>query len=185
LKVRLALVRRIASGEVNAGSELFNYELAAVSLRKSLELIAFGSLTANKDAYSQVHESFAQDWNAKKLLKKLAAINPDFYPKPVWVVSDEPGPPRHLHFDFVQDGFMSRDEFIELYDRCSEVIHHRNPFEGLEPIAFRFSVTEWAGRVENLLNMHLVRLAGSPEIWLVRLNVGEDNHVHASIASPS
>jgi hypothetical protein len=40
------------------------------------------SLIANKQRYAAVHANFATHWNAELLLKDLARVNADFYPKP-------------------------------------------------------------------------------------------------------
>lgn len=60
--------------------EFARNELIFLQLRKSLELIAFASLAANKDAYAAVFPTFAEDWKAKRILEKIEKINPYFYP---------------------------------------------------------------------------------------------------------
>lgn len=185
IKTRLAVVRSVADGHLNAGSELLNYEVAALNLRKSLELIAFGTLSANKEVYAEVHADFASHWNAKKLLAKLEKLHPEFYPKPVTRQILNLGPPRQLHFDFVADGFLTRDEFVELYDVCSKAIHTRNPFSASSAIDFRLSVPEWVSRIERLLGLHLMRLAGTPQLWVAELNSPADGRAHTHIAGPA
>jgi hypothetical protein len=184
IKTRLAVVRSVAESHLNAGSELLNYEIAALNLRKSLELIAFGTLSANKEVYAEVHADFASHWNAKKLLAKLEKLHPEFYPKPVTREIRDLGPPRQLHFEFVPNGFLTRDELVELYDMCSKVIHARNPFSESSAINFRFSVLEWESRIERLLGLHLVRLAGTPQLWLAELSAPTDGRAHTYIAGP-
>jgi hypothetical protein len=148
VKTRLGLVRSITEGVLTAGGEAFNDEVVAVNLRKTLELIAFGTLSANRVAYAKAHAKFAEHWSAKRLLKNLEQLHPDFYPKPVLRPKIlQEGPPRHLHFDFVPDGFLTRDEFVELYDLCSQVIHTRNPFSQGTAINFRHSVPQWVSRM--------------------------------------
>ncbi|HVS01123.1 MAG TPA: hypothetical protein VMW27_31185 [Thermoanaerobaculia bacterium] len=105
-QARLTVVRSVAEGRINVGYEVFNYEVAALNLRKSLELIAFGTLSANKEAYAEAHADFAGHWNAKKLFAKLEKLHPEFYPKPVTRQIRDLGPPRQLHFEFVPDGFL-------------------------------------------------------------------------------
>ena len=184
VKTRLALIRSVLGGSLTAGSELFNYEIVAMHLRKTLEVVAFGSMTANREAYSAAHADFAKHWNAKRLLDKLFQLHPEFYPKPIYVAQDDPGPPRHLHFDFLTDGFLTQAEFVELYDLCSQVIHTRNPFAPSDIIDFRYNVAQWCERIERLLSMHLMRLAGTPQVWIARLNDPSDNKAHAAIAIP-
>jgi hypothetical protein len=47
VRIRLSLIRSVYNGSLRAGSEIVNYEIASVNLRKCLELIGFGSLIAN------------------------------------------------------------------------------------------------------------------------------------------
>ena len=58
-------------------------ELVFVQFRKILELIAFGSLTANREVYEKVRADSQNDWNAKRLLDKLARVNSELYPVPL------------------------------------------------------------------------------------------------------
>ena len=72
-----------------------------------------------------------------------------------------------------------------LYDKCSEVIHTRNPFSTSEPkIDFVHSVDQWLSKIMALLQLHLIRLAGSPEVWLVSMHEPSDGRVHAYVAGP-
>lgn len=84
----------------------------------------------------------------------------------------------------VDDGFLTPDEFVVLYDKCSDVIHTRNPFSALEPrIDFVHSVDQWLSRIAVLLQLHLMTLAGSSEVWLVSMHEPSDGRVHAYVAS--
>ena len=47
VRMRLYLIRSVYNGSLSADSEIVNYEIASVNLRKCLELITFGSLIAN------------------------------------------------------------------------------------------------------------------------------------------
>jgi len=158
IRVRLELVRAVCKGSLSVGTESLDYEVVAVNLRKVLELIVFGSLTANKAAYSATYAGIEKKWRAKALLDELEKIHPDFYPKPLLRPAVSEGEPRRLHFDFQNTGFLTRDEFIELYDLCSKVIHTRNPFAAAAAVDFRIAVVEWVARIEKLLSLHLFRL---------------------------
>src|ERR1035437_3686805 len=69
--------------------EVFDIELIFVQFRKVLELIAFSSLTANKDKYSVAYANFGVHWKAKSMLQAVGKLNPNFYPVPL-------GPPELL-----------------------------------------------------------------------------------------
>jgi hypothetical protein len=75
VKNRLAVVRTVTQGQLSTGNELFNYELVSVQLRKSLELVAFASMTANKKIYAEAHAGFANHWKAKEMLTSVVSLN--------------------------------------------------------------------------------------------------------------
>ncbi len=79
---RINLVTEVGDHKIAIGRPEFEVELVFVQLRKVLELIAFGSLIANKEKYSAAHEKFATHWKANRMLEELAKINPSFYPQP-------------------------------------------------------------------------------------------------------
>ncbi|MYN04732.1 hypothetical protein GTP41_21800 [Pseudoduganella sp. DS3] len=184
IRLRLAVLESMCQGSLTTGSEYFDYELAAVNLRKILENIAFGSLTANSRAYEGVYAGIEKIWRAKELLDKLERMYVDFYPKPLEppVITD--GIPRKLHFELLTSGFLTRVEFVELYDLCSSVIHSQNPFKPSATINFRLSVMEWVHRIRSLLRFHFFRLSGLPQLWLGELE-GPDGFSHVQIASPT
>ena len=183
VKGRIGFVRRITSGQLSVDSNQFAYECVSVQLRKVLELIAFASLCANKGKYAEAYADFSTHWRAKALLQALKRLHPDFYPTPMKPPVTKPDGTKHL--DRVVDGFLTPDEFIALYDKCSDVIHTRNPFSTLEPgIDFVHSVDQWLGKIMALLQLHLVRLAGTSEVWVVSMHEPSDGRVHAYIASP-
>ncbi len=183
IRVRLEIVRSICKGALSVGTEPLDYEVVAVNLRKVLELIAFGSLTANKAAYSAIYDGIEKKWRAKVLLNDLEKIHPDFYPKPLLPPAVSGGEPRHLHFEFQSTGFLTREEFAELYDLCSKVIHTRNPFAAAVAVNFRITVAEWVARIEKLLSFHLFRLSGLPQVWIGELAAPGDGKSHVYIAS--
>ncbi|NHQ59073.1 hypothetical protein G9409_00475 [Chlorobium sp. BLA1] len=184
VKSRVALIRRFTSGEVQVGSEQFAYECVSVQLRKVLELIAFASLCANKEKYSEAYSGFAKHWRAKALLDAIGHLHPGFYPQPMRPPVASPDGTKHL--DRVADGFLTQPEFVVLYDKCSEVIHTRNPFSTSEPrIDFVHSVDNWLYKITSLLNLHLMVLAGRSQVWLVSMHEPSDGRVHAYIANPN
>jgi hypothetical protein len=178
---RIGVVQGVLAGRITTGAEAYNIELIFLQLRKTLELIAFGSLCANKTAYSAAHKNFASHWKAKAMLEALAKVNPDFYPVPL-------DPPQELapgrkHFPRPADGFMTQDEFERLYDAASDVLHTRNPFtEKDSVIQIGYSVPEWVARIQKLLGWHVMHLAGGDK-WIV--NIPAEGNVNAWPASPT
>ncbi|TXI37118.1 MAG: hypothetical protein E6Q51_04015 [Methylophilus methylotrophus] len=185
IRNRLLLVKSFGNGNKTLGNERSDYEIVAVNLRKILELIAFGSLTANKDLYAQTYAKFSEHWRIKQLFENLKKIHPDFYPKALMKPTISSGTPRNVHFEFETNGFLTAQELFELYGHCSEVIHTHNPFKGNVTINFRLSITDWTARIEKLLTFHLFRLAGLPQVWVGELSDPQNGKAHVYLASPN
>lgn len=181
VKRRIAFINSILDSKTTTGRDDFDGEIVCLHLRKCLELIAFASLAAHKDSYAAVHTNFRQDWNAKKLLHKLEKVHSEFYPTPVrFAAGTDPGV-RHL--DRIVNGFLTKDDFIFLYDTCSEVIHIWNPFlEKPRVVNFERPLKEWILRIKLLLDLHWIRLVGTDNIWLVQMAHPNDGKVHVFFA---
>ena len=41
--------------------------------------------------------------------------------------------PGRKHFDRVEDGYLTKEDFVLLYDGCAEVLHCRNPYAPGDP----------------------------------------------------
>ncbi|MBI4378671.1 MAG: hypothetical protein HY578_06215 [Nitrospinae bacterium] len=181
VKSRLSVVKTVAGGQLSTGSELFDYEFVSVQIRKSLELVAFASMTANKNLYAEAHAGFANHWKAKDMLNNLKRLHPGFYPQPIRL--DHVKESGDKHFEHVEDGYLTQDDFVTLYDLCSEVLHTWNPFTKKERhIDFKRSVAEWVQRIDRLLRLHLMRFVDREEIWVVDMEYSEDGKVHAFTA---
>jgi hypothetical protein len=182
IKGRISCLRRLASGELTLGDERTNWELAALQLRTILESIAFASMAAHRDAYASVHAKFAQHWKAAKILHELAAIHPNFYPQPMRIGQPGDGGVRKL--SGVED-YLTQQEFVELYDICSQMIHAHNPFGDLAPIDARLSLADWVGRIQALLDTHMTRMYGSQQRWVVQMAGGPGGRVQVAVAEPA
>lgn len=183
IKQRIALVQSVLHGSVTTGHDVFDIELVFVQIRKTLEQIALASLAANKSKYSAAYASFSTHWNAKRMLSHLEAVNPDFYPVPVTpqLVSVDDKGKRFWRVEPLADGFMTKDEFVSLYNKCGRILHARNPFDPGDPVIhIGRSVQEWVSRIQKLLAMHIVHLVDSDK-WIV--TIPNEGKVHASICS--
>lgn len=183
IKQRLLKVNKILSGHSPMKHDGLDGEVVCLLIRKSLEQIAFASLIAHKDAYAMAHADFAKTWRAKRLLDRIEAIHPDYYPKPVAFPMVDTGRVKHL-LD-VKDGFLTRDDFVVLYDTCSEVLHTWNPYRP-EPriVNAQRPLAEWVQRIQRLLDLHYIRLAGQEGVWVIQMNHPVDGKVHAFPAGP-
>lgn len=183
LRERIRRIDKIISGHSPMKNEAWDTEVVCLLLRKSLEHMAFASLIAQRDAYTSAYSDFATHWSAKRLLTKLEQVHPDFYPRPVAFPTVYPGAVQHL-LD-VQEGFLTKEDFVTLYDVCSNVVHTRNPFHpGPWVIETHRPLSEWINRLKRLLDVHYIRLAGAPGVWVVQMVQPVDGKVHVYSCEP-
>jgi hypothetical protein len=168
VRQRISAIRWLVYGVRLRQQEFFlEIEMIFLQLRKTLELIAFASLSANREAYSAAYADFERDGRAKRLLEKLEKVNPDFYPVPM--TQPVTGADGAKHFSAVADGFLTKDEFAQLFDAASEVLHMRNPFATKDPaINVVYPVDEWVTRIQRLLAVHIAHLLNG-EKWVVTI----------------
>lgn len=178
VKRRISVVDFFLTGGGHALYMPTTIESVGLQLRKVMELIAFGSLVANKDIYSATYEKFATHWNARLLLRDLERVNQDFYPKPVVEV---PHPdPKVLHQLKDRDpDYLSRDEFEKAYEKCGAIMHAENPYGSkIDYGYYQGKLPGWRTQVVNLLNNHQIRLVGEKGFYLVHMKEDRDDKVH-------
>jgi len=183
VKKRIDIVSQIDNGKRFTNDELFDYEIVSIHFRKILELIAFSTMIANIEIYKSTHKNFSNHWKAKTMLDSLEKLHPDFYPKPIKLESQNG---RKKHFDVIKSGYLTKEDFIFLYDRCSDVLHAWNPFTEKERhVDFKYTVADWISRIQNLLKLHLIRFIDRDEIWMVTMHNPETGKVHAYTVNPN
>jgi hypothetical protein len=166
------------------GHALYKYttlETIALQMRKVLELVAMASLVANKPLYAATYTNFAKHWNAKLLLRDLERVNPDFYPKPIRELPPL-APGENGRFEEVADGYLTKEHFILLYEKCGGLLHARNPFGAeLRYGEFARSSPTWTAQIRNLLTCHSVQLVGDTNMYLVHMKEPGHDEVRAYV----
>jgi hypothetical protein len=176
VKERLIVIQRKVNENSDEPFSFVQPELLAINFRKILELIAFSTLSANKELYAKVHSNFARHWNAKRLLNSLESVNPAFYPRPVTPTRDQES--GIIHLEDIPDGFLNKSDFIRLYDMCGVILHVSNPFGNPNwPDGSMFSIGAWCDLIWKLLETHLVEFADRGGIWLIEMEDSEDGDV--------
>jgi hypothetical protein len=182
IRDRINIVREIMCGGIKIGHADQSAELIFVQFRKTLEEIAFASLSANKAKYSEVHANFSKHWRAKDMLAVMDTVNPNFYPVPL-PVPVEIAPGRKHFGEPLADGFVTRDDFVFLYKCSSEALHTRNPYRSGDPtINIKYTVQEWVTRFQKLLSWHGATLLNGDR-WIA--NIPVEGSVHVYPASPT
>ena len=178
IKKRTSVVTAFVRGEINSKYIITTAESVALQLRIILELIALSSLVANREQYSKHRANFKKDWNAKRILKTLEKVNPKFYPIPTKQVPISKG---HYATPQIESGYLKKEEFITLYDRCSSILHADNPFSKKESNMRLFlskEAPEWMDKIIVLLNHHHVHPIDDDRMYIVLMKSKNDEKVH-------
>jgi hypothetical protein len=178
IKLRMSVADFFISGKGHALYHPPTLESACLQLRKILELVAFGSLVANKDAYSLVYAKVSKAWHAGDLLKELEHVNPQFYPIPVVEVPSKTlGVVNELK-DRELD-YLTKADFKEVYGKCGVMAHAANPYgKGIDYPSYQQSLPRWRAQLINLLNAHKVHLINQPGFYLIHMKENGDDKVH-------
>ena len=155
-------------------NNLHYLENSILHLRKALECIAYASIAPNKEAYSNLRASaekpadFRKDYNGSKILKMLALVNKDFYPrsleKPKQVA------PNNWHFERNEKDILTKKRFERVYDRLGKFLHSDNPWDndkGYKNLAKELSNIYI--EIKNLLSWHftVIRDGKFRGIWVI------------------
>lgn len=173
---RIETLHDLSSGRINGVYMPILIEMEALQLRKLLELIAFSSLISHEKTYENVTKKIDEVWKAKRILQELEKRNPRFYPEPIlgatkagWVK--------------LKGGFLTKNQFVKLYDECSEYIHVRNPYRiRKNSSAFHKKVPEYLSRIETLLLKHVVSLGENEDLLLVEVPHYKDSTASLKIS---
>lgn len=163
---------------------LFTWEHIALHLRKITELIVFGSMVAHQDAYSEVYPDYADHWRIGKILKKLEAMHPDFFPVATKLTTVSPG--QH-HAPMIDKPKLKRDDLEWLYDKCADLIHAFQPFkhDDAATIDLKYTPHEWTGLIWSLLEEHFIVLLGAKKVLLVQMAAPPHGRVKVMAGEPA
>ncbi|MBX7146831.1 MAG: hypothetical protein K1X44_05940 [Alphaproteobacteria bacterium] len=168
IREKLLFIYDVLTNKISLQSETYNNEIIALQFRKILELIAFSSLIANKEKYSYAYEKWYMHYKSKSILKCIEELNPQFYPDPGVLEND----PFTKLFIFKSkkwaNDYLTQDDFEELYDYCSEILHIKNPFN-TKSHGQKYSWTEWSDRILRLLHSYWLELPDTTDSWLVSM----------------
>ena len=179
IKKRTDVVTAFVNKEINSKYIITTAESLALQLRIILELIALSSLVANREEYSKYRKNFKKDWNAKRILETLEKANPNFYPEPRKQKLIKEGV---YDLQPITSGYLTETNFIELYNRCSSILHADNPFsDELEIDMKKFLLEEapkWMDKIINLLNHHVVHPINDDYMHVVLMKAKEDGKAY-------
>lgn len=172
IKRRIDVIKDHLNGTTTEKYLIVEVETVCLQFRKILEKIALMSLVANKEVYAEQNAKFAQHYHAERIMKDLERVNPDFYPVPTRRVRHENGMDEWVE---VEEGYLTKEEFIKIYQKCGGIMHAQNPFASEKPLReIRACFPEWLTKICVLLDHHQITLVGG-ELMLVGLMKRKDN----------
>ncbi len=181
VKRRTLTATTLLAGDWTTPFAATNIEFMCLQMRKILELVSLASITANKEEYAKQRKKFESDWHAERILHDLEKVNAHFYPKPgIQVLDRTTG--KVAEVKDREDDYLTKEHFVAVYNRCSEVLHAANPYGTKADYGeFQQLLPEWERKVINLLNHHQIQLLDSDlQLWVV-MEAVHDGRVHATV----
>ena len=178
IKMRTTVVDGFLSGKCHAMYVQTTAESISLQIRKILELVALASLVANRTEYQKHRRNFHSDWNGKRILETLEIANMQFYPKPTKQVLDQTTG-KVVSLEDITSGFLTKRDYVRLYDRCGGILHADNPFSPKRDIqSFLDSVPGWMEKIMRLLNHHVIQLVDDDQQIWVLMHAKSDGKAH-------
>lgn len=179
VKKRTLVIDGYLKGELTAQYLQTTAECVGLQLRKILELIALASMVANQPEYKKHQRNFQREWNGKRILATLEKANPEFYPVPTMQIRDR-RTGRVVETKTIDSGFLTKEDYVRLYDACGSILHATNPFAGGERDAGAFlsDTPTWMERIRVLLNHHQIQLLDADKQLWVLMQAESDGRVH-------
>lgn len=169
VKKRTVAIINMQRGLMTTSYKATNIEFMCLQIRKILELISMGSLVLNKEEFEAIGQKYAQYWNARLILQDIERLNPDFYPIPVQEVpSTRPAVINELQNKTT--GFLTRDDFVKVYEKCGKMMHANNPFGSQADLEYYTAkIPEWEDLIIGLLNNHIIHLKGVEGFYAIHM----------------
>lgn len=169
LAIRIDLVAHACDGRLNL-TPPYAREYAYLQFRRMCELIALGCLQLHGDLPQTQTQSTKKEWNAEKIMRILHKSYPHSFPQSV---TREKTPKGENIRANSKPNALTREEFKRLYSECGEVLH-RGTIRSLQMLgAFKKEdyqkVTDWQGKIVDLMNEHFIGRANSKGFYVVSL----------------
>jgi hypothetical protein len=169
VKLRNYVVYALMDGRLNVGYRATTIEAVYLQFRKILELIALGSLVANKEIFSNVHEKFSKYRNAKLLIKEIERINPNFYPRPFITKLNDKSGAEGEWVDRPND-YLTKEDLIKLHEKCNAIMHSENPYGSkIDYKYYEDMMKNWASRIMKLLDKHSISLVNDSNLYYIQM----------------
>jgi hypothetical protein len=172
IKFRLNYVKDIIHGK-NPVPGTIGKDICYLQLRMVCELIALGSLVAHRDIKASTR-SLSDKYQADFLIKRMARVHPNFYPKPAhYPAAGIPLKAGEMRSEpkLLTSGFLTAKDLHSLYHECGRELHRGNLNDLLErhgkKVEIAYSpIGKWVDKIVYLLRFHRIQLLGGNEFWV-------------------
>lgn len=170
IKKRTQAISHMLMGFTKTSYKATNIEFMCLQIRKMLELISMGSLVLNKEEFEAIGQRYAQYWNARLILQDIERLNPNFYPIPIQEVpSTRPGVTNDLQNKI--NGFLTREDFVKVYEKCGKMMHANNPFGSQADFDYYTAkIPVWKDLIIGLLDCHIIHLKGVEGFYIIHMH---------------
>ena len=91
-------------------------------------------------------------WNARLILRDIEKVHPEFYPQPVYI-----DPNNQYNIVNITEGYLTKDLFIRIYEKCGKILHQASPFENIKDVESEYKrvwndIPEWRRLIIRLLS---------------------------------
>ena len=178
VKIRTTAITQMLKGLTTTSFKSTNLEFMCLQIRKMLELISMGSLVVNKDEFDAIGQKYEQYWNARLILQDIERLNPNFYPVAIIEVpSSRPGVIKDLQNK--TSGFLTREDFVKVYEKCGKMMHANNPFGSQADFDYYSQkIPEWEDLIIGLLNCHIIHIKGVEGFYIIHMKEEGRDDVH-------
>ena len=163
---RIEIISEIINKKFTTNYINTDTEFTCLQFRKIIESIVFCSLIVNEEEYSNVHEKFSKHYNARLIVADLKRVNPNYFPIPVTqeVIQNDSG--RTFILKNVEEGFLTENELLNIYEKCGAFLHQENPFsQKRNYINIQEEFPIWLNKTIILLNNHYTTCFGNKFIF--------------------
>lgn len=184
IKRRIAVIHFLSAEKNTILYKATTIETICLQVRKILELIALGSLAANKKEFSKFNDKFGKMWNAKFILNDIKKVNPSYYPHPL-VEKKSKDPAIKNQLDDLETGYLTPQKFVKVYEKCGAIMHADNPFGSkIDFSYYEKNIPIWVTEIMALLNNHKIKLVNDENMYLVHMKEDRDDKVYAYTFAP-
>lgn len=182
IKVRFQAITIITASNLSVPQKIIE-ESCLLQIRMVCELIGLACLVAHGDITKS--NKLTKVYQADRIISTLEELHPKFFPAPVTMTFN----PGHVHFEPLKSGFLTKSEFLRLYNqRCGGSLHRGSLKNLLSPrrqshVDFD-ELRVWVNKIMRLLDKHVVFLRDGNTLVLCQMDNGKEAVQVAIAAAP-